>query len=99
MYTYYCRFFIEEAYKLLEELANVTDEARQKEIYQQLNEIYLTDVPSFAVFYRPGYWQSTYEGVWTGFPYEGDGSDPAAPATWLDGYAISTLYNLELVNG
>ena len=56
-------------------------------------------MPSFSVFYRPGYWQSTYEGVWTGFPYEGDGSDPAAPATWLDGYAISILYNLELENG
>lgn len=99
MTTNYGRYYNEEVDKLLEELANVTDETRQKEIYQRINEIYLTDVPSFSVFYRPGYWQSTYEGVWTGFPYEGDGSDPAAPATWLDGYAISILYNLELVNG
>ena len=45
MTTNYGRYYNEEVDKLLEELANVTDEARQKEIYQQLNEIYLTEEP------------------------------------------------------
>ena len=94
------RWYNEEADALIEELANVTDETRQKEIYQRLNEIYLSEVPSFGVMYRPYVFMSTYEGVWTGYPSENDGSDPKIPAMLCtDGYGIAGLYNLELVDG
>lgn len=94
------RYYNEEADALIEELANTTDETRQKEIYQRLNEIYLTEVPSFGVMYRPYQFMSCYEGVWTNFPNENDGSDPKIPAMMCtDGYGIAGLYNLELVEG
>lgn len=94
------RWYNEEADTLIEELANTTDETRQKEIYQRLNEIYLTEVPSFGVMYRPYQFMSCYEGVWTNFPNENDGSDPKIPAMMCtDGYGVAALYNLQLVEG
>lgn len=100
MTTNYGRYYNEEADQLLMELSNELDETRQKEIYQRLNEIYLTDVPSFAVMYRPYVFHSVYEGVWTNFPSENDSTDPKIPPMiCTDGYGIAALYNLELVNG
>ena len=94
------RWYNEEADQLLEELSNTTDETRQKEIYQRLNEIYLTEVPSYGVMYRPYQFMVCNESVWTNFPNENDGSDPKIPAMMCtDGYGVAALYNLELVNG
>ena len=39
--------------KILDKLATETDEATLKQYYTRLNEIYLTDVPSFGLMYRP----------------------------------------------
>ena len=98
--TNYGRYYNPEADELLLELSNTTDETRQLEIYQRLNEIYLTDVPSYGVMYRPIYFMSCYEGVWTNFPNENDGTDPKIPPNMCtDGYGIAALYNLELVDG
>jgi peptide/nickel transport system substrate-binding protein len=94
----YGRYYNPEADELLIQLSNEMDLDKQKEIYQRLNEIYLTDVPSFAVMYRPYFFHIAYEGVWTNFPQEGDGSDPVVPAaTCSDGYGVAALYNLTLV--
>ena len=94
------RFYNEEADTLIEELANCLDETRQLEIYQRLNEIYLTEVPSFGVMYRPFQFMACNESVWTNFPNENDGSDPKIPPMMCsDGYGVAALYNLELVNG
>ena len=94
------RWYNEEADALIEELANCLDETRQLEIYQRLNEIYLTEVPSFGVMYRPFQFMACNESVWTNFPNENDGSDPKIPPMMCsDGYGVAALYNLELVNG
>jgi peptide/nickel transport system substrate-binding protein len=94
----YGRYYNPEVDELLLELSNELDLDRQKEIYQRLNEIYLTDVPSFAAMYRPDYFHIVYEGVWTNFPQEDDGSDPVIPPTICsDGYGVAALYNLTLV--
>ncbi len=94
------RFYNEEADALIEELANCLDETRQLEIYQRLNEIYLTEVPSFGVMYRPFQFMACNESVWTNFPNENDGTDPKVPPMMCsDGYGVAALYNLELVNG
>lgn len=94
------RWYNEEADALIEELANCLDETRQLEIYQRLNEIYLTEVPSFGVMYRPYQFMACNESVWTNFPNENDGTDPKVPAMMCsDGYGVAALYNLELVNG
>ena len=44
-------------------------------MYTELNKIYLTDVPTVGLMYRPGLFYTVSEKVWTGFPVQGDGSN------------------------
>lgn len=87
-----------EADEILDKLATMTDEAELKEAYTRLNEIYLTDVPSFGLMYRPDMFYTVNETVWTGYPMQDDGSN-IPPTDCTDGYGIAALYNLELVEG
>jgi len=73
-----------------------TDEAELKALYTEAVEIYLTEVPSFSLMYRPETFHAVNETVWTGYPEAGDG-DNIPPADCTDGYGIAALYNLELV--
>jgi peptide/nickel transport system substrate-binding protein len=76
-----------------------TDPAKLKEMYTELVKIYLTDIPSFTLMYRPQSFHAVNESVWTGFPHEGDGTTPPVPPLDLtDGWSIAGLYNLTLVN-
>jgi peptide/nickel transport system substrate-binding protein len=88
----------EEADKLIQAIPTMTDEAEQKAAFTELVKIYLTDVPSFTLMYRPQSFHTVNESVWTGFPHEGDGTTPPVPPLNLtDGWSIAGLYNLELV--
>jgi len=88
-----------EADTLIQAIPGETDPAALEEIYTELVQIYLTDVPSFTLMYRPQSFHTVNESVWTNFPHEGDGTDPAVPPLNLtDGWSIAGLYNLELVN-
>ncbi|MCC9076514.1 ABC transporter substrate-binding protein [Litorilinea aerophila] len=83
---------------LLAKIPHETDEAKLKEMYTRLVEIYLTDVPSFTLMYRPQNFHTVNESVWTNFPHEGDGTNPPVPPLNLtDGWSIAGLYNLTLV--
>jgi peptide/nickel transport system substrate-binding protein len=76
-----------------------TDPAKLKEIYTELVKIYLTDVPSFTLMYRPDLFHAVNESVWTGFPHDGDGTTPPVPPMiCTDGWSIACLYNLTPVN-
>lgn len=87
-----------DADKLIAAIPNMTDAAELKAAYTELVKIYLTDVPSFTLMYRPQAFHTVNESVWTNFPHEGDGTDPAVPPLDLtDGYSIAGLYNLTLV--
>jgi peptide/nickel transport system substrate-binding protein len=87
-----------DADKLINAIPNMTDAAELKAAYTELVKIYLTDVPSFTLMYRPQAFHTVNESVWTNFPHEGDGTDPAVPPLDLtDGYSIAGLYNLTLV--
>ncbi len=87
----------EEADAIIKQLPTVTDPAQMKELYTKINEIYLTDVPSFGLMYRPDMFHAVNESVWTSFPEAGDGLN-VPPLVMINGYGVAGLYNLELVN-
>ena len=88
-----------DADALIQAIPNETDPAKLKEDYTELTKIYLTDVPSFTLMYRPDLFHTVNESVWTNFPAADDGTNPPVPPTDLvNGYGIAGLYNLELVN-
>jgi peptide/nickel transport system substrate-binding protein len=85
--------------ELIKALPGETDPAKLKEMYTELVKIYLTDIPSFTLMYRPQNFHAVNETVWTGFPYQDDGTNPPVPPLNLtDGWSIAGLYNLSLVN-
>jgi peptide/nickel transport system substrate-binding protein len=59
---------------LIQAIPAETDEAKLKETYTELVKIYLTDVPSFTLMYRPQSFHAVNESVWTNFPHDGDGT-------------------------
>jgi peptide/nickel transport system substrate-binding protein len=74
-----------------------TDPDKLKEYYTEATRIYLTDVPSFTLMYRPQNFHTVNESVWTNFPQIDDGTK-IPPMNLIFGYSIAGLYNLELVN-
>lgn len=86
----------QEADDILAKIPYEKDQAKLKEYYTRLSEIYLTDVPSFALMYRPQLFYVVNETVWTGYPMKDDGSN-IPPADCTDGYGVWALYNLQLV--
>jgi peptide/nickel transport system substrate-binding protein len=87
-----------EADALIQAIPAETDPAKLEEYYTELVKIYLTEVPSFTLMYRPQSFHTVNETVWTNFPHEGDGTNPPVPPLDLtDGWSIAGLYNLELV--
>ena len=83
--------------KLIQAIPSETDPAKLKEYYTELTKIYLTDVPSFALMYRPDLFHTVNESVWTNFPNAEDGLN-IPPTVMINGYGIAGLYNLELVS-
>jgi peptide/nickel transport system substrate-binding protein len=88
-----------EADALIQKIPTLTDPDEIKAAYTQLVKIYLTDIPSFTLMYRPQSFHTVNESVWTNFPHQGDGTNPPVPPLDLtDGWSIAGLYNLKLVN-
>ncbi|HBM76153.1 MAG TPA: ABC transporter substrate-binding protein, partial [Clostridiaceae bacterium] len=78
------------------------DQAKLKAAYTELSKIYLTDVPSFSLMYRPELFYTVNESVWTNFPQQGSKSEKGIeipPYDLTDGYGIAGLYTIKLVNG
>jgi peptide/nickel transport system substrate-binding protein len=83
---------------LIKEIPTLSDPVKIKADYTALVKIYLTDVPSFTLMYRPQVFHTVNETVWTGYPHQGDGTNPPVPPLDLtDGWSIAGLYNLTLV--
>ncbi len=84
--------------EILDQIPYETDTAQLKEMYTELSRIYLEDVPSVSLMYRPNYWCAMSESVWTGYPTEGDDT-LIPPNLCMYGYGVAALYNLTLVGG
>ncbi len=88
-----------DADALIQAIPSMTDEAELKDAYTELVRIYLTDIPSFTLMYRPQSFHTVNESVWTNFPHEGDGTvPPVPPLDLMDGWSVAGLYNVTLVN-
>ena len=83
---------------LIRAIPTETDPEKVKDMYTELTKIYLTDIPSFTLMYKPQLFHAVNETVWTGFPHEGDGTNPPVPPLDLiNGWGVAGLYNLTLV--
>ena len=84
----------EEADALIKKIPGTTDPEELKALYTELTKIYLTEVPSFSLMYRPSVFHAVNESVWTNFPSDENG---IPPMDCTDGYGIAALYILENV--
>lgn len=91
------RYYNERIDEILALIPNETDDQKLKELWEELNIIYLDEVPSFSLMYRPVYFHEVSETVWTGFPVEGDGTN-IPPQVCCSGYGIAALYNIKNIN-
>lgn len=96
VYFNYARYYNERADEILNEIPKVSDQNKLKELYTELNEIYLKDVPFVPLMYRPHMFYEVNESVWTGFPAKDDGSN-IPPTCCVSGYGVAALYNLKNV--
>jgi peptide/nickel transport system substrate-binding protein len=72
----YGRFKHPDVPYLLDKAAAATDEATQKELYSQLDKIFIKNIPTIPLMYRPLEFYEYNETVWTGFP---NADNPTAP--------------------
>ncbi len=87
-----------DADKIIASIPAETDPAKLKTAYTDLTKIYLTDIPSFTLMYRPQSFHTVNESVWTNFPHQDDGTKPPVPPLDMtDGWGIAGLYNVKLV--
>ena len=89
----YGGFINKDANDLLKKIPLETNKDTLKEYYTELSRIYLDEVPSFSLMYRPMLFHAVNESVWTGFPQLDDG-DNIPPTDCTDGYGIAALYKL-----
>ncbi len=82
--------------EIIAQIPVTTDAAELKALYTEAVEIYLTDVPSFSLMYRPDKFHGVNESVWTNYPSADDGRN-IPPMDCTDGYGVAALYDLELV--
>lgn len=85
------RYRNERANELIEEIPTVEDMGKLKELYTELNVLFLKDIPLIPLMYRPWSFYTFNETYWEGFPREGDGSG-VPPQNLMDGAGIKALY-------
>lgn len=94
----YGRYYNAEADEMLAKLARATDENEIKDLWEQLNILFLDEVPQIHTMYRPADFHEVNESVWTNFP-QADDNDVIPPLLLCDGYGYAGLFNIELLEG
>lgn len=82
--------------EIIAAIPSTTDQDELIALYTEATSIYLTDIPSFSLMYRPDQFYTVNESIWTNYPSADDGRN-IPPMNLLDGYSIAGLYELELV--
>lgn len=82
--------------EIIAAIPNETDPEKLKALYTEATKIYLTDVPSFALMYRPLMFHTVNETVWTNYPNSEDGLN-IPPLDFVNGYSIAGLYRIKPV--
>ena len=86
-----------EINELILAAASETNHERLAEYYTQISRFLLEYKPVIWLMYRPVWFYTVNESVWTNFPELGDGNY-IPPLILLDAYGIAGLYNLTLVD-
>ncbi|MBR2822082.1 MAG: ABC transporter substrate-binding protein [Clostridia bacterium] len=87
----------ERADEIIAAIPLTSDPEELKALYTEATKLYLDEVPSFSLMYRPEQFHAVNESVWTGYPVAGDGNN-IPPANLTDGYGIAALYYLRNVD-
>jgi peptide/nickel transport system substrate-binding protein len=87
------RYKNDKADAIIDKIPTISDEAQLKSLYTDLTQIWLTDIPSIPLMYRPWVFHTVNESVWKGFPLQGDGSN-IPPQIAIDGAGIKALYQI-----
>lgn len=95
-YTNMGRYRNDRVDELMDAIAGEKDDAKIMEMYTEIQEIYLEDMPTFPLMYRPWLFHTVSEHYWTGFPTEGDGTN-IPPQNCTDGAGVRSLYIVEPV--
>lgn len=85
------RFSNADVAGLLDKAAATTDEATQKDLYTQLDKIFMENIPAIPLMYRPLEFFEYNESVWTGFPNSDNPVSP--PEQWQAG--VELLYHIK----
>jgi peptide/nickel transport system substrate-binding protein len=85
------RFKDARADELLNIIPTKSDPAELKKLYTELDVIYLKNIPTIPLMYRPSLFYTVNEKVWKGMPVQGDGNN-IPPQILSDGAGIKGLY-------
>ncbi|MBC8532248.1 hypothetical protein H8696_10370 [Christensenellaceae bacterium NSJ-53] len=91
-FTNFNRFTNERADEIIDAIPGEKDEAKLKELYTELEKIYLESCSTIPLFNRSGVWFQTNSTAWTGFQTEDNNSD--IPPI-MGGAGIKILYEIE----
>lgn len=92
-FSNYGRYKNARADEIIKQIPQTEDKAALKLLYTELNKIYLTDIPTIPLMYRPTYFYTVNEKVWKGFAI--DGNKENIPPALFDGTGIKQLYNIK----
>ncbi|CAM3054869.1 ABC transporter substrate-binding protein [Paenibacillus sediminis] len=87
------RYKNDKADQIIDKIPTVSDLNELKTLYTDLTKMWLTDIPSIPLMYRPWVFHTVNESVWKGFPVDGDGSN-IPPQIAMDGAGIKALYQI-----
>ncbi len=88
------RFSNERVDELIDLAAATNDLDELRDYLTEINKIWLTELPTVPLMYRPEVFHTTYEGYWTGFAKKDDGSN-TPPMICMDAAGIKDLYNIK----